>query len=221
MTESFTLTPEVRAELDALRAAEAQAEAERVEASQPWNAPPAKWSGVASTLVLYKRPPPPDNVDPIAGPPPVAPEDHEPVAARAIGPGSLLAVFAASRFAERHATDSARQRLLDFIGSPDGGLGMVIRLPMDPARRAARDELNKDRANVNWSPLAEPTPSCDWGTWCFIVERATRIVRGGDGTLRTASRGRRAQPVRALETNRRRPVADSGLQARPARARRT
>ena len=171
-----TLSPESRAELDALRAEEARIEAERAEAAQPWNAPPAKWSGVASTVVLYE-PPPVRERDPIAGPVPVAHEDHKPVAVTVVGPGGLLAAFAASRFAERHPHDSVKQRLLDFIGSSDG-LGMSLWLPLDPARRKAREEQNHDRANMGWPPLPEAPASCDWTTWQFLLERVTRIVRG-------------------------------------------
>ena len=170
------LTPEIRAELAAIRAEEARIEAERTEASQPWNAPPRRHEGVASTVVLYE-PPPARERDPIAGPVPVAPEDHKPVAVTVVGPGSLLAAFAASRFAEQHPHDSVKQRLLGFIGSSNG-LGMSIRLPVEPARRKAREEQNRDRANMGWPPLPETPASCDWTTWQFLLTRATWIGRG-------------------------------------------
>ena len=154
-------------QLTAASERERLADLERVRLASPWNRPPHRSlvHAVAATITLF-RALPVDQRDPIAGPVPVRPEDHTPVAFRILGEDGLLHRFARSAVAERCRREpraSTRAAFMHFVRGPvaEGCLNLGLRRPD--------------------SDFVEGERSCNLATWRFIGSRVNAIVRGEAG----------------------------------------
>ena len=185
---SRTLTDGFRtielSDADEAELAEMAAERERerlllADKHSPWNLPPRPWEDVPERVTLFLpiregRQQPDGDGDPL-----LASErtgevtGYQPVEMRLLGEGGLIH----NAYAWAQDVHGSRRRTSQqVLGQFTAALGLLFRTPPDPGMRQHRERLAKQRAQVGWEALEYVEPSCNWGTYQFLLERLRDAV---------------------------------------------